>query len=160
MSVGRPNSSGSGRGPLFADALIESGFSRPMYGLSAVFQVAAAVVVPNNPPTVANAIPDQSATAGTAFSYAFPDTTFSDADTSDTLSYTATKADDTALPTWLAFTASTRTFLGHAARTRDAGTVSLKVTASDGNGESVSDDLRHHGGGGHHPAHVDQRRCQ
>ncbi len=112
VSVGRPNSSGSGRGPLFADALIESGFSRPMYGLSGVFQVAAAVVVPNNPPTVANAIPDQSATAGTAFSYAFPDTTFSDADTGDTLSYTATKADDTALPTWLAFAASTRTFSG------------------------------------------------
>ena len=27
----------------------------------------------NNPPTVANAIPDQTATVGTAFSYAFPD---------------------------------------------------------------------------------------
>ena len=30
----------------------------------------------NNPPTVANTIPDQSATAGTAFTYAFPDTTW------------------------------------------------------------------------------------
>ena len=66
----------------------------------------------NNPPTVANAIPDQSATAGTAFSYVFPANTFSDADTGDTLSYTATKADDTALPTWLAFAAGTRTFSG------------------------------------------------
>ena len=54
----------------------------------------------NNPPTVANAIPDQSATAGTAFSYAFPDTTFSDADTGDTLSYTATKADGTVSDTF------------------------------------------------------------
>ena len=138
VSVGRPNSSGSGRGPLFADALIESGFSRPMYGLSGVFQVAAAVVVPNNPPTVANAIPDQSATAGTAFSYAFPDTTFTDADTGDTLSYTATKADDTALPTWLAFAASTRTFSG-TPQAADIATVAVKVTASDGNGGSVSD---------------------
>ena len=94
--------------------------------------------VPNNPPTVANAIPDQSAKAGTAFSYAFPDTTFSDADTGDTLSYTATKADDTALPTWLAFAASTRTFSG-TPQAADAGTVAVKVTASDGNGGSVSD---------------------
>ena len=76
----------------------------------------------NNPPTVATAIPDQSATAGTAFSYAFPDTTFSDADTGDTLSYTATKADDTALPTWLAFAAGTRTFSG-TPQAADAGTV-------------------------------------
>ena len=101
----------------------------------------------NNPPTVANTIPDQSATAGTAFSYAFPANTFSDADTGDTLSYTATKADDTALPTWLAFAASTRTFSG-TPQAADAGTVAVKVTASDGNGGSVSDDLRYHGCGG------------
>ena len=92
----------------------------------------------NNPPTVATAIPDQSATAGTAFSYAFPANTFTDADTGDTLSYTATKTDDTALPTWLAFTASTRTFSG-TPQAADAGTVSVKVTASDGNDGSVSD---------------------
>ena len=138
VSVGRPNSSGSGHGPLFANAQVLAGFSHPMYGLSEVFQVAGAVVVPNNPPTVANAIPDQSATAGTAFSYAFPANTFSDADTGDTLSYTATKADGTALPTWLAFTASTRTFSG-TPQAADAGTVAVKVTASDGNGGSVSD---------------------
>ena len=133
------NSSVSDVGPLHhATSAVESttGITRPMYGLSAVFQVAAAVVVPNNPPTVANAIPDQSATAGTAFSYVFPDTTFSDADTSDTLTYTATKADDTALPTWLAFAAGTRTFSGTPTA---AETVSVKVTASDGNGGSVSD---------------------
>ena len=89
------------------------------------------------PPTVANAIPDQTATAGTAFSYAFPANTFSVAD-SDTLSYTATKADGTALPTWLSFTASTRAFSG-TPQAADTGTVSVKVTASDGNGGSVSD---------------------
>ena len=105
---------------------------------SAATAVAAAVVVPNNPPTVATAIPDQAATAGTAFSYAFPANTFSDADTGDTLSYTATKTGDTALPTWLAFAAGTRTFSG-TPQAADAGTVSVKVTASDGNGGSVSD---------------------
>ena len=139
VTVGRPNSSGSSHGPLNGNSQIASTvLTRPMYGLSAVFQVAAAVVVPNNPPTVATAIPDQSATAGTAFSYAFPANTFSDADTGDTLSYTATKADDTALPAWLAFTASTRTFSG-TPQAADIGTVAVKVTASDGNGGSVSD---------------------
>ena len=85
-------------------------------------------------PTVATVIPDQTATAGTAFSYAFPDTTFSDAD-GDTLTYTATKADGTALPTWLSFSASTFSGTPQAA---DVGTVSVKVTASDGSA-SVSD---------------------
>ena len=136
--VGRPNSSVSGHGPLNGQTNRSDFNNDPLYGLSDVFQVAAAVVVTNNPPTVANAIPDQSATAGTAFSYAFPANTFSDADTGDTLSYTATKTDDTALPTWLAFAADTRTFSG-TPQAADAGTVSVKVIASDGNGGSVSD---------------------
>ena len=89
----------------------------------------------NAPPTVENMIPDQSASADTAFSYTFPDTTFADAD-SDALTYSATKADGTALPTWLSFAATTRTFSGTPTA---AETVSVKVTASDGDGGSVSD---------------------
>ena len=92
----------------------------------------------NNAPTVATAIPDQAATAGTAFSYAFPASTFNDAD-NETLNYTATQSDGTALPTWLGFTDSTRTFAGTPAAA-DEGTVSVKVTASDGTA-SVSDDF-------------------
>ena len=90
----------------------------------------------NTAPTVATVIPDQTATAATAFSYAFPATTFSDAD-GDTLTYTATKADGTALPSWLSFSASTRTFSG-TPQAADVETVSVKVTASDGSA-SVSD---------------------
>ena len=91
----------------------------------------------NNAPTVANAIPNQTATVGVDFSYAFPANTFADAD-SDTLSYTATLSDDSALPSWLSFTDSTRTFAG-LPQAADAGTISVKVTASDGNGGTVSD---------------------
>ena len=91
----------------------------------------------NNTPTVANAIPDQAATAGKAFSYAFPANTFSDAD-NHTLSYTATQSDDTALPGWLMFTASSRTFAG-TPLAANAGTLSVKVTADDSNGGTVSD---------------------
>ena len=55
----------------------------------------AAGTVTNNAPTVATAIPDQTAMSGTAFSYQVPAATFTDAD-SDTLTYTATLADDRA----------------------------------------------------------------
>ena len=95
------------------------------------------VTAVNDAPTVANTIPDQPATVGTAFSYAFPANTFSDADTGDMLTYAATKADGATLPTWMGFAAGTRTFSG-TPQTADVGTVSVKVTASDGNGGSVS----------------------
>ena len=88
---------------------------------------------------VANAIPDQSAAVGTSFSYAFPADAFTDAE-GDTLTYGATKADGMALPTWLSFTAGTRIFSG-TPQVTDVGTVPVKVTASDGNGGSVSDDF-------------------
>ena len=83
----------------------------------------------NSAPTVANAIPDQAATVGAAFSYTFAENTFSDAD-DDTLTYTATRADGTDLPGWLTFNAATRTFSG-TPQAGDVGTVSVKVAASD-----------------------------
>ena len=92
----------------------------------------------NAAPTVANEIPNQSATAGTAFSFQFAANTFADADTGDTLSYTATKGDDSDLPAWLTFTAGTRTFAG-TPPAADVGTLSVKVTADDGDGGTVSD---------------------
>ena len=92
--------------------------------------------ITNSAPTVATEIPDQTATTGTAFSYQVPDTTFADAD-GDTLTYTATLADDMALPAWLSFTAATRTFSG-TPQAADVETVSVKVTASDAS-DSVSD---------------------
>ena len=139
VMVGRPNSSAAAsHGPLSSNTALDvsNTVTRPMYGLSAVFQVA------NNPPTVANPIPDQSATVGTAFSYTFLSDTFSDADPGDIdmLTYAATKADATALPAWLNFAANSRRFSG-TPQAADAGVVSVKVTASDGNGGSVSDEF-------------------
>ena len=91
----------------------------------------------NQDPTVGTAIPDQTATVDTAFEYSFPAGTFSDAD-SDSLTYTATRSDDSALPTWLTFTASERKLEG-TPQSGDIGTLMVKVTASDGMGGSVSD---------------------
>ena len=96
-------------------------------------------IVANSAPVLDNAIPDQSAVAGTAFSYQVPADAFSDPD-SDTLAYAAIKADDSMLPTWMSFDADTRTFSGMPAST-DTGTVSVKVTVSDGNGGSISDEF-------------------
>ena len=93
----------------------------------------------DEPPVLENAIPDRLAPAGTSFSYVFPTDTFSDPE-GDTLSYAATKADGTALPTWLSFVDGSRTFSG-TPQLADLGTVSVKVTASDGNGGSVSDEF-------------------
>ena len=91
----------------------------------------------NQAPTVANMIPHQSATVDMPFSFTVPSNTFMDAD-GDILTYSATKSDDMALPSWLSFNESTRVFSGTPTST-DTGTLSVKVTASDGNGGSVSD---------------------
>ena len=101
--------------------------------------VTAVTAVANIAPTVATAIPDQTAAAGTAFSYAFPANTFRDAD-SDSLTYTATQSDNSALPSWLTFTPGRRRFSGTPAA-GDGGTVTVRVTAADGNGGTVFDDF-------------------
>ena len=93
----------------------------------------------NNAPRVDNTIPDQTATAGTAFSYAFPANTFADADNDD-LTYTAVEQGQTGLPTWLNFTAGTRTFSG-TPQSADVETLTVEVTADDGNGGTVSDEF-------------------
>ena len=67
------------------------------------------VRVPNTAPTLANPIPDVSAVVGTAFSYTVPADTFNDADGDSLEGYRATKADGSALPTWLTFVDFTRT---------------------------------------------------
>ena len=90
----------------------------------------------NDAPVVANAIPDQSATPGTAFSYVVAATAFSDPDVGDTLSYAATLSDGSALPAWLSFNPATRTFSGTPSAT---GTIAVKVTAKDGGNLTASD---------------------
>ncbi len=92
----------------------------------------------NDAPTVENAIADQTATEDTPFSFQIPDNTFADIDTGDTLNYSATLANDNPLPNWLNFNQTNRTFSGTPTN-NDVGNLSLKVTATDSVGESVSD---------------------
>ncbi|MBF0449909.1 MAG: putative Ig domain-containing protein [Candidatus Magnetomorum sp.] len=46
------------------------------------------------------------------YSFTFASDTFNDVDAGDSLSYTATLDNDSALPSWLSFNASTRAFTG------------------------------------------------
>ncbi len=90
----------------------------------------------NAAPTVATPIADLSATGKTPFSYTVGANTFVDPD-GDTLSYQATLADGSSLPTWLTFNPKTHTFSGTPTSTNTGLTIGL--TASDGNGGSVKD---------------------
>lgn len=98
----------------------------------------AAPLSANRAPTVASPLADLSWGEGRAGSYQFPATSFTDAD-ADPLSYSASLVSGAALPSWLTFSASTRTFSGTPpANTAD---LSLRVTVSDGKGGTASDDL-------------------
>ncbi|BAZ49198.1 putative outer membrane adhesin [Nostoc sp. NIES-4103] len=92
----------------------------------------------NDAPIVANTIADITTTESSAFSFTFNVDTFSDVDAGDTLTYTATLADDSPLPDWLAFNADTRTFSG-TPDDIDVGIISLKVIATDSSNASVSE---------------------
>jgi Ca2+-binding RTX toxin-like protein len=88
------------------------------------------VTAVNDAPIVANAIANQSATEGSAFSFTLPNNIFSDID-GGTLTYKATLANGKALPKWLVFNASTGTFTGTPADADSAMTLSIKVSATD-----------------------------
>ena len=99
-------------------------------GGSDTISVNLTITAVNDAPQVQTPIPDQSATVGTAFSYVLPSTIFRDAD-GDTLTYAVS-----GLPTWLTYTAATRTFSGTPSA---ADTVTVTVTASDPANASVAD---------------------
>lgn len=94
----------------------------------------------NTPPSVADAISDQNATADKGFSFTFDANTFVDADPAEKLIYTATLVNGDPLPSWLSFDAITRTFSG-TPRDEDVGSIVVKVTATDKSNTSVSDEF-------------------
>ena len=93
-------------------------------------QVNIPVVAVNDAPVVANPVPDASVAVGSSLNFTVASNAFTDID-SAVLTYSATRANGSALPAWLSFNAATRTFSGTPAA-GDAGAVAIKVTASDG----------------------------
>ncbi|RYZ87177.1 MAG: hypothetical protein EOO68_27950, partial [Moraxellaceae bacterium] len=90
-----------------------------------------------NANTVANPITDQIVAEGSAYNFTFAANTFDNAN-GDTLTYTATQSNGAALPGWLVFNSATRTFSG-TADDGDVGVRTIRVTADDGHGGTVSD---------------------
>jgi VCBS repeat-containing protein len=82
-------------------------------------------------PTVNNAIGDRVAIENSPFGFTIAANTFVDPDTSDTLTYTATLADNSALPAWLTFNPGTLNFSGTPVNA-DIGAIDVKVSADDG----------------------------
>jgi uncharacterized protein YjdB len=91
-----------------------------------------------NPPVVSNPIVDQVAMVGENFNFTVPSNTFSDPDAGTLLTYTASIFNGSALPSWLTFNATSRTFSGTPA-SGNQGAFNVRVTATDGDGGSVSD---------------------
>ena len=81
---------------------------------------------------------DQTIAEDSTLSFQFSANVFADVDVGDTITYTATLSDGSALPAWLTFSAATRTFSGTPANS-DVGTLAVKVTATDAGTAAVFD---------------------
>jgi Ca2+-binding RTX toxin-like protein len=109
-------------------------------GASAAGSFTLSVTGGNHAPELAVAIAAPSATQDLVFSYTVPAGSFTDSDPGDSLSFTATLADGTALPAWLAFDAATASFSGMPGAA-DPGVLALRVTATDTGGLSAQADF-------------------
>ncbi|QHT65774.1 choice-of-anchor D domain-containing protein [Rhodocytophaga rosea] len=91
----------------------------------------------NQAPILLNEIPDQNAKVEVNFNFVVADTTFTD-ENGDNLTYSATLSNNSALPAWLKFNGSTRTFNG-IPTSNNPSTINVKVTVNDGKGGTASD---------------------
>jgi VCBS repeat-containing protein len=99
----------------------------------------------NDTPTLTRGLPSQRTLQDQPLSFSVPADTFADAESAAAgagvgLRLTATLASGSALPTWLRFDAATRTFSGTPSNP-DAGVLTLRVSATDAGGASVSSDF-------------------
>ncbi|WP_344917962.1 Ig-like domain-containing protein [Azospirillum formosense] len=92
----------------------------------------------NDAPVLAQALGTRNVDQGQAFSYTIPAGVFTDADTGDSLTLNATSGDGSALPAWLSFDAATGHLSGVPGNA-DVGTRTVRVTATDSSGATVSD---------------------
>ena len=135
VTVGRPNSTAVNAGPLSSDHIAEKTNNRPMYGLSAVFEVGAAVVT-NSAPTFGASTAARSVAENTAAGQNVGAVlTATDSD-GDTLTYTleGTDAASFDLVTTADPAAQIRTKTGVTYDHEAKSTYTVVVKADDGNG--------------------------
>ena len=94
----------------------------------------------NDAPVIASSIAAQTTLEDSVFTFTVPVNAFEDVDVGDTLTYSTTLADGSALPSWLSFDAAKRTFSGTPLN-QNVGNLSLKITATDGAGASASENF-------------------
>ena len=104
-------------------------------GLSASETFAANLVAPAAP-TITDQTATQTWTIGKTVDFTLASNTFTDPQ-GESLTYSATLANGSALPSWLTFNAATRTFTGTVPTTADG--LTIKVTAADAGGASTSE---------------------
>ncbi|QCO18692.1 tandem-95 repeat protein (plasmid) [Azospirillum brasilense] len=108
-------------------------------GASATNTTTSVVVLSvNDAPVLAQTLGSRNVDQGQAFSYTIPAGAFTDADTGDSLTFSATSGDGSALPAWLSFDAATGRLSGTPGNA-DVGTRTVRVTATDSSGTTVSD---------------------
>jgi hypothetical protein len=106
-------------------------------GSSVAATVTVQVVPTNDAPVPGTPIADQAATRGVPFAFALPPDAFADVDAGDTLDFDAALASGAPLPAWLTFDTAARTFAGTPGDA-DAGTIDLRLTATDTGGASAT----------------------
>ncbi|VWX62303.1 hypothetical protein VARIO8X_60152 [Burkholderiales bacterium 8X] len=99
--------------------------------------VSVAVAPVNDAPTLGTPLPDRSYARLTPILFTVPAATFSDPE-GDAITYSATLADGSALPNWLQFVPSYRTFAGLPGPDQ-LGALEVRVSARDANGAASSD---------------------
>lgn len=128
---GTPSSADKGK-------LLLSVVGKDMFGAETNVSFELNVSPSNQAPQVKFALADQQVGEGTTLTYTIPSGSFADPDSDDLLTYSATLANGSALPSWLSFNASTRQFSG-IAPINGSSTTSIKVIAKDRGGLIVSD---------------------
>jgi Ca2+-binding RTX toxin-like protein len=94
----------------------------------------------NDAPTVAAPMADQAVREDVAFAFDIGADTFSDTDVGDSLTYTASLQDGSALPSWMQFDPSARQIRG-TAPSGAAGEYLLRLQATDTGGLAVSEEF-------------------
>jgi hypothetical protein len=109
-------------------------------GASAADTFALTIANVNDPPTVAQSIPDQIAEEASPFQFTVPDFAFSDPDldAGETLTFSGSVEGGAPLPGWLVFDPASRTFTGTPS-TADIGVLPVAVTVADLSGATATD---------------------
>ncbi|HEX8613945.1 MAG TPA: putative Ig domain-containing protein [Telluria sp.] len=111
-------------------------------GLSASSELSITVLDSNHAPVMGKPLPDFGALSENIFGITLGSTTFSDPDSGDVLTLTASLADGSPLPTWFHFNPSGRGSFTGFPTSADVGAYDLRITATDQDGLSVSDVAR------------------